>query len=126
MLTGHEGAVLNVRFNTQGTYCLSCGKVRRRSHVRSGDAAIPPCVLRVRYLPPRALLMGPHAPAVTDVRCEANACAPTHEKQDRTIRLWNPHKGIPIKTYAGHGYEVGACELGAQQTGGAEGLQAAV
>ncbi|GBF92112.1 hypothetical protein Rsub_04459 [Raphidocelis subcapitata] len=49
-LTGHEGAVLNVRLNPAGTYCLSCGK-------------------------------------------------------DRTVRLWNPHKGIPIKTYSGHGYE---------------------
>jgi hypothetical protein len=28
VLAGHEGAVLNVRFNTQGTYCLSCGKAR--------------------------------------------------------------------------------------------------
>lgn len=27
-LRGHEGPVLAVRFNTQGTYCLSCGKVR--------------------------------------------------------------------------------------------------
>jgi hypothetical protein len=26
-LAGHEGAVLNVRFNRPGTYCLSCGKV---------------------------------------------------------------------------------------------------
>lgn len=26
--------------------------------------------------------------------------------QDRTIRLWNPHKGIPVKVYTGHGYEV--------------------
>jgi len=26
--------------------------------------------------------------------------------QDRTLRLWNPHKGFAIKTYAGHGYEV--------------------
>ena len=30
--------------------------------------------------------------------------APTH--QDRSVRLWNPHRGIPIKVYAGHGYEV--------------------
>ena len=28
VLKGHEGPVLAVRFNTQGTYCLSCGKVR--------------------------------------------------------------------------------------------------
>jgi len=26
-LRGHEGAVLAVRFNRSGTYCLSCGKV---------------------------------------------------------------------------------------------------
>ena len=26
--------------------------------------------------------------------------------QDRTLRLWNPHKGISIKQYSGHGYEV--------------------
>lgn len=26
-LLGHEGAVLNVRFNATGTYCMSCGKV---------------------------------------------------------------------------------------------------
>lgn len=27
-LAGHDGAVLNVRFNPKGTYSLSCGKVR--------------------------------------------------------------------------------------------------
>jgi hypothetical protein len=27
-LKGHEGPVLAVRFNSQGTYCLTCGKVR--------------------------------------------------------------------------------------------------
>jgi mitogen-activated protein kinase organizer 1 len=26
--------------------------------------------------------------------------------KDRTLRLWNPHKGAPIKSYTGHGYEV--------------------
>ena len=26
--------------------------------------------------------------------------------QDRTLRLWNPHRGVHIKTYAGHGYDV--------------------
>ena len=26
-LTGHEGAVLAVRFNNTGSYCISCGKV---------------------------------------------------------------------------------------------------
>ncbi|GLC44480.1 hypothetical protein PLESTB_000068800 [Pleodorina starrii] len=51
VLKGHEGAVLAVRFNPHGSYCVSCGK-------------------------------------------------------DRTIRLWNPHSGVLVKTYGGHGYEV--------------------
>jgi len=25
---------------------------------------------------------------------------------DKTIKLWNPHKGTLIKSYSGHGYEV--------------------
>ena len=29
-LQGHDGAVLAVRFNKSGTYCLTCGKVRER------------------------------------------------------------------------------------------------
>lgn len=51
VLRGHEGAVLAARFNSNGDYCLSCGR-------------------------------------------------------DRTIRLWNPHRGIHIKTYKSHGREV--------------------
>ena len=47
----HEGAVLAARFNSEGTYYLSCGK-------------------------------------------------------DHTIRLWNPHHGIHIKTYKSHAREV--------------------
>lgn len=26
--------------------------------------------------------------------------------RDRTVRLWNPHRGVSIKTYTGHGYDV--------------------
>jgi mitogen-activated protein kinase organizer 1 len=50
-LKGHEGAVLSVRFNYDGKYCLTTGK-------------------------------------------------------DRSIKLWNPHKGLGIKSYLGHGHEV--------------------
>lgn len=48
VLQGHEGAVLGVKFNKSGTYCMTCGK-------------------------------------------------------DRTLKLWNPHSGLLIKTYPGHG-----------------------
>ena len=51
VLKGHEGGVLAARFNSDGNYCLSCGK-------------------------------------------------------DGTIRLWNPHRGIHIKTYKSHGRQV--------------------
>ena len=67
-LSGHQGAVRAVRFNSEllymsglqnkahlfaenGNYCLTCGS-------------------------------------------------------DKTLRLWNPHKGLCIKTYMGHGAEV--------------------
>lgn len=30
VLRGHDGPVLAVRFNRQGTYCLSCGKASWR------------------------------------------------------------------------------------------------
>lgn len=26
--------------------------------------------------------------------------------KDKTLRLWNPHRGALVKTYTGHGYEV--------------------
>lgn len=26
--------------------------------------------------------------------------------KDRTFRLWNPHKGVLVKTYTGHAHEV--------------------
>lgn len=48
---GHVGAVLAVRYNSDGNYCLTCG-------------------------------------------------------QDRIIKLWNPVKGLCIKSYIGHGHDV--------------------
>lgn len=43
-LVGHEGPVLAVRFNSQGTYCLSCGKVRgQRSGGGDGRLAATEC-----------------------------------------------------------------------------------
>mmetsp|Transcript_14765 Transcript_14765/g.39830 ORF Transcript_14765/g.39830 Transcript_14765/m.39830 type:complete len:322 (-) Transcript_14765:356-1321(-) len=50
-LKGHEGPVFAVRYNQQGTYCVTGGK-------------------------------------------------------DRNICLWNPLRGILVKKYSGHGYEV--------------------
>jgi mitogen-activated protein kinase organizer 1 len=84
ILRGHDGPVLAVRFNTSGTYCLSCGKVRPSIALIPVMLAMIAKAIRSsswfhRFLP-------------------SNQC---NIEQDRTIRLWNPHKGIPIKTYTG-------------------------
>ena len=73
-LKGHEGPVYAVRFNATGTYCLSCGKVGLcyEQMLRRAGSAC------AQSLPTCAVL------------------------QDRTLRLWNPHKGVPIKTYTGN------------------------
>lgn len=39
-LKGHEGPVLAVRFNNSGTYCLSCGKVRRLTLLAPGTVVV--------------------------------------------------------------------------------------
>lgn len=41
--------------------------------------------------------------------CRSDPCHPPATVmllQDRTLRLWNPVKGLFIKEYRGHGYEV--------------------
>ncbi|KAL1138469.1 hypothetical protein AAG570_008532 [Ranatra chinensis] len=62
-----QRAVRGVRFNVDGSYCLSCGS-------------------------------------------------------DKTIKLWNPHKGLLLKTYEGHGNEVldscGSCDSSQILSGG--------
>ena len=55
VLAGHEGAVLAVRFNVQGTYCLSGGKVGR-----SSQSALPLSFSKRRRR--RALLPPPPPP----------------------------------------------------------------
>ena len=38
-LRGHEGPVLAVRFNAQGSYCISCGKVGTVAQASSSEAS---------------------------------------------------------------------------------------
>ncbi|NWI39622.1 WDR83 protein, partial [Picathartes gymnocephalus] len=43
---------------------------------------------------------------------------------DKTLKLWNPHKGTALRTYQGHGYEVldaaGSCDNSQICSGGAD------
>ena len=68
VLLGHEGAVLAVRFNRDG-------QARRRR-----SALAPPCSSQS---PLRTLPTPPPIPLQYCLTCG----------QDRTLRLWNPHKG---------------------------------
>eukprot|EP00026_Physarum_polycephalum_P013882 Phypoly_transcript_14336.p1 GENE.Phypoly_transcript_14336~~Phypoly_transcript_14336.p1 ORF type:complete len:297 (+),score=30.69 Phypoly_transcript_14336:48-938(+) len=61
VLKGHNGTVQVVRFNSDGSYCLSGGT-------------------------------------------------------DKSIKLWNPHKGLLIKSYPGHGYGVRDIAVGADNS----------
>ena len=47
-----------------------------------------------------------HQGAVRAVRfnCDGNYCLTCGS--DKLLKLWNPHKGVLLKTYSGHGYEV--------------------
>ena len=85
MLRGHQGPCLAVRFNAVGTYCMSGGKV---IHSNARCPAPVACSCCLQLLP------------------AANTAGPPRVLQDRTVRLWNPHRGIQIKVYSGHGYEV--------------------
>eukprot|EP01104_Vermistella_antarctica_P014135 TRINITY_DN4403_c0_g3_i1.p1 TRINITY_DN4403_c0_g3~~TRINITY_DN4403_c0_g3_i1.p1 ORF type:complete len:321 (-),score=58.93 TRINITY_DN4403_c0_g3_i1:76-1038(-) len=51
------------------------------------------------------LLRG-HKEGVLSVRFNDSGSYFMSCSHDRTIRLWNPHKGTSIKTYVGHSYEV--------------------
>jgi hypothetical protein len=86
-LSEHEGPVLNVRFTPRGNYCISCGKVRAQGGRGGGQRGWVSCILRLS-------------------QSSAHPLATHTHTQDRTLRLWNPAKGLPIKAYRGHGYEV--------------------
>lgn len=77
----------------QGTTLPAAARLQLQLHrvgwVAAGHStwcAREPC----RWVParPKALSQPPLAP------------------QDRSVRLWNPHRGISIKVYTGHGYDV--------------------
>lgn len=80
-LIGHEGPVMSVRFNRKWR-CVLLGFY---------DA-------RVLFL----YLCGGH----TDKVCADDGHYCLTASGDRQVRLWNPSKGLLVKTYQGHGREV--------------------
>ena len=63
----------------------------------SGDSELP--VLKI-------LVVDCKQGAVRAVRYSVDGNYCMTAGQDKSVKLWNPNKGIPLKTYSGHGYEV--------------------
>ena len=71
----------------------------------SGDSELP--VLKI-------LVVDCKQGAVRAVRYSVDGNYCMTAGQDKSVKLWNPNKGRPLKTYSGHGYEVldvkGSCD----------------
>ena len=70
VLAGHEGPVLVVRFNRQGTYCLSGGKVRGCGEYYRKITLFFPC--RWRALKLFCSSSGPHHPVMESSQRSSN------------------------------------------------------
>ncbi|XP_027489476.1 WD repeat domain-containing protein 83-like, partial [Corapipo altera] len=52
----------------------------------------------------RSLQCGQGAVRAARFNADGNYCLTCGS--DKTLKLWNPHKGTALRTYQGHGYEV--------------------
>lgn len=90
-----QGAVRAVRFNGEYSLCPPqgwwLGRNSKWPGLGGGSAALSGHhLLSFTHLP---------LPAV-----DGNYCLTCGS--DKSLKLWNPHKGTVLKTYSGHGYEV--------------------
>ena len=100
-LQGHDGAVLAVRFNKSGTYCLTCGKVRHW-HLCCFASLAQASAWHFELVYPVVLASGFTIQAAVPYKHGLLQIL----LQDRTLKLWNPHRGVLVKTYQGHGHDV--------------------
>ncbi|KAG0533326.1 hypothetical protein BDA96_04G183900 [Sorghum bicolor] len=97
-LSGHEGAVLAVRFNRDGNYCLSCGKDRTLrlwnphtgAHVKTYKS---------------------HAREVRDVHSSSDNAKLVSCGADRQIFYWDVASGRVIRKFRGHNSEVNSVKF---------------
>ncbi|KAF8693375.1 hypothetical protein HU200_038765 [Digitaria exilis] len=97
-LSGHEGAVLAVRFNRDGNYCLSCGKDRTLrlwnphtgAHVKTYKS---------------------HAREVRDVHPSSDNAKLVSCGADRQIFYWDVASGRVIRKFRGHNSEVNSVKF---------------
>ena len=101
-LSGHQGPVRSVRLNSE----------LRKFDVSSRLYSIYPSygsmILKLYIILVCGCsnyLLG-FTCTITLISCVGNGNYCLTCGSDKTVRLWNPHKGLRIKTYSGHGAEV--------------------
>lgn len=117
VLAGHEGPVLAVRFNAQGTYCLTCGKVScGKVGERDVDAdPASPSAPQDRTLqlwnPHRELRIKTYTGHGYEVRDAAVAVDNARFAScggDRQVFLWDVTAGTVVRKFRGHDGAVNA------------------
>ncbi|PWZ27648.1 WD repeat domain-containing protein 83 [Zea mays] len=92
-LSGHEGAVLAVRFNRDGNYCLSCGKDRTLRLWNPHTGA-------------QVKTYKSHAREVRDVHSSSDNAKLVSCGADRQIFYWDVASGRVIRKFRGHNSEL--------------------
>ncbi|CAG9460913.1 unnamed protein product [Pedinophyceae sp. YPF-701] len=100
-LAGHKGAVLTVRYNAQGAYCITGG--RDRSIVLWNPAK----GLRIKTYEA-------HGQEVRSVDCSHDNARLASCGLDRQIFYWDVATARTIRRFEGHGHAANACRLAAE------------
>uniref|UniRef100_A0A0E0CLQ7 Uncharacterized protein n=1 Tax=Oryza meridionalis TaxID=40149 RepID=A0A0E0CLQ7_9ORYZ len=98
VLSGHEGAVLAVRFNRDGNYCLSCGKDR---------------IIRL-WNPHTGALVKPyksHGREVRDVNSSSDNAKLVSCGGDRQVFYWDVASARVIRKFRGHNSEINSVKF---------------
>eukprot|EP00730_Choanoeca_flexa_P019245 TRINITY_DN9394_c0_g1_i2.p1 TRINITY_DN9394_c0_g1~~TRINITY_DN9394_c0_g1_i2.p1 ORF type:complete len:306 (+),score=61.90 TRINITY_DN9394_c0_g1_i2:2-919(+) len=102
-LEGHVGAVMSVRFNRDGQYCLTCGKDRM-----------------VRLWNPHSQLLiktyKGHGLEVNDADCATDNGRFISGSTDKSLLLWDVASGKTIRKFRAHSGAVNAVKLNAEAT----------
>ena len=103
-ITGHKGAVYAVRFNNNGTYCMSCGQdstLRLWNPHRDDPTAGTGALLLKKY-------SGPHGHGVLDVCISPDNSQFASCGKDKTVPVWDVATGKVVRKFWNHDLNVNA------------------
>ncbi|XP_036345990.1 WD repeat domain-containing protein 83-like [Rhagoletis pomonella] len=85
----NQGAVRAIRYNVDGSYCLSCGSDKK-----------------IKLWNPKTALClktyGGHADEVTDAAGSCDSCHIVSSSLDKSIIYWDVSTGVPVRRLRGH------------------------